>query len=182
MVCLDNVGKVITVGAEWEVAEGPYFVDWVVDSLKKFFLRSCSELGSLGTTWDEAVNKTLRNLPSPGVYILVERESNKMMKVLWWRKKFSSTVLRQKCSSMWHVYMGFPSDLLGNNLPVMGETWVWSLGWEDSLEKRMATQFQYSGLEKNEWIPTPLLHGQRSLAGYSSWDCKEWGMTDQLTL
>ena len=131
---------------------------------------------------DEAVNKTLRNLPSPGVYILVERESNKMMKVLWWRKKFSSTVLRQKCSSMWHVYMGFPSDLVGNNLPVMGETWVWSLGWEDSLEKRMATQFQYSGLEKNEWIPTPLLHGQRSLAGYSSWDCKEWGMTDQLTL
>ena len=25
------------------------------------------------------------------------------------------------------------------NLPVVWETWVWSLGWEDSLEKRMAT-------------------------------------------
>lgn len=37
MVCLENVGKVITVGAEWEVAEGPYFVDWVVDGLKKKF-------------------------------------------------------------------------------------------------------------------------------------------------
>ena len=26
------------------------------------------------------------------------------------------------------------------NLPVMQETWVWSLGQEDSLEKEMATQ------------------------------------------
>ena len=25
------------------------------------------------------------------------------------------------------------------NLPAMWETWVWSLGWEDSLEKEMAT-------------------------------------------
>ena len=25
------------------------------------------------------------------------------------------------------------------NLPAMWETWVWSLGWEDSLEERMAT-------------------------------------------
>ena len=27
----------------------------------------------------------------------------------------------------------------GNNLPVMRETWVRSLGWEDPLEKAMAT-------------------------------------------
>ena len=26
-----------------------------------------------------------------------------------------------------------------NNLPVMQETWVWSLGWEDTLEKGMTT-------------------------------------------
>ena len=25
------------------------------------------------------------------------------------------------------------------NLPAMQDTWVWSLGWEDPLEKRMAT-------------------------------------------
>ena len=25
------------------------------------------------------------------------------------------------------------------NLPAMQETWVWSLGWEDSLEREMAT-------------------------------------------
>ena len=28
---------------------------------------------------------------------------------------------------------------LGRNLPAMQETWVQSLGWEDSLEKEMAT-------------------------------------------
>ena len=28
---------------------------------------------------------------------------------------------------------------LVKNLPAMGETWVWSLGWEDPLEKRKAT-------------------------------------------
>ena len=37
-------------------------------------------------------------------------------------------------------YMGFPgiSDSK-KNLPAMQETWVWSLGWEDSLEKGLAT-------------------------------------------
>ena len=32
-------------------------------------------------------------------------------------------------------------------LPAMWETWVWSLGWEDYLEKEMATHSQYSCLE-----------------------------------
>ena len=59
------------------------------------------------------------------------------------------------------------------NLPPKRETWVWSLGWEDPLEKGMQ--------------PTPVFlpgefHGQRSLEGYSSWSCKELDMTEQLTL
>ena len=33
------------------------------------------------------------------------------------------------------------------NLPALQETWVRSLGWEDSLEMGMATQLQYSCLE-----------------------------------
>ena len=36
---------------------------------------------------------------------------------------------------------------LVNNLPATQETWVQSLGWEDSLEKGMAYPLQYSGLE-----------------------------------
>ena len=35
------------------------------------------------------------------------------------------------------------------NLPVMQETWVWSLGGEDPLEKGMANPLQYSSLENS---------------------------------
>ena len=46
------------------------------------------------------------------------------------------------------------------NLPAKQETWVWSLGREDPLER--------------EWQPTPVflsreLYGQRSLARYDPW-------------
>ena len=46
-----------------------------------------------------------------------------------------------------------------------------TLGWEDPLEKEMAT--------------TPVFlpgksHGQRSLVGYSPRGCKQWDRTDQL--
>ena len=34
---------------------------------------------------------------------------------------------------------GFPSDTEVKNLPTMQETWIPSLGWEDPLEKEMAT-------------------------------------------
>ena len=43
----------------------------------------------------------------------------------------------------------------------MQETQVQSLGWEDPLEKEMATHS--SGLLPGEF------HGQRSLVGYSPW-------------
>ena len=40
---------------------------------------------------------------------------------------------------------------------------------------------------KSEWLPMPVFlpgefHGQRSLAGYSPWGCKELDTTEQLTL
>ena len=41
------------------------------------------------------------------------------------------------------------------NLPAMWETWVWSLGWEDPLEKGMATHSSIL-----DWrIPWTLVHG-----------------------
>ena len=52
------------------------------------------------------------------------------------------------------------------NLPAMQKTWVRSLGQEDPLEKRKATHSS----------------GQRSLVGYSPWDCKESDTTECLTL
>ena len=59
------------------------------------------------------------------------------------------------------------------NLPAMWETWVWSLGWEDSGEGN-GYPLWYSNL-KNP-------HAQRSLAGYTPWDPKELGMTQELSL
>ena len=55
------------------------------------------------------------------------------------------------------------------NLPAMQETWIRSLHPEDPLER--------------EWQPTPVFlpgecRGQRSLAGYSPWACKESDMTE----
>ena len=61
---------------------------------------------------------------------------------------------------------------LVKNPPVVQETWIWSLGWEDPLEKRMAT---HSTLLPGE------SHGKRSLVGYSSWGQKEFDMTEQLS-
>ena len=56
------------------------------------------------------------------------------------------------------------------NLPAMLEAWVLSLGWEDPLEKEMAT------------IPVFLLgksHGHRSLVGYSPWTRKSQTWTER---
>ena len=53
---------------------------------------------------------------------------------------------------------------LVKNPPAMWKTRVQSLGWEDSLEK-------------GKGLPTPVFlpgesYGQRSLIGYSPWDCR----------
>ena len=51
------------------------------------------------------------------------------------------------------------------NQPAMRETWVRSLGWENSLEEGKATH-------------TPVFCPGEFLAGYSPWDHKESDMTD----
>ena len=53
------------------------------------------------------------------------------------------------------------------NPPAVQETWVWSLGWEDPLEKGMATHSS---------------HGQKSVVGYSPCRCKELDTIEWLTL
>ena len=62
---------------------------------------------------------------------------------------------------------------MGKSLPEMQETWVQSLVGKIPWRK--------------EWLPAPVFlpgksHGQRSLAGYSLWGCKESNVTEQLTL
>ena len=57
------------------------------------------------------------------------------------------------------------------NLPAKWETWVHSLGWEDSPGGGHGNPLQYSCLENP--------HGQRSLAGYSPWGRNESDTTEQ---
>ena len=69
-------------------------------------------------------------------------------------------------------FIDFPVAQTVKNLPEMQETRVQSLGWEVPLKK--------------EWQSTPVFlpgefHGQRSLAGYSPWGCKELDLTERLT-
>ena len=59
------------------------------------------------------------------------------------------------------------------DLPAMRETWVPSLGWEDPLEKGMATH--------SVFLPGEF-HGRRSLVGYSPWGRKESDTTERLSL
>ena len=58
------------------------------------------------------------------------------------------------------------------HLSTMWETWVRSLGGEDSLEKEMAT---HSGT-----IAWKIPWTEELGAGYCPWGCKESGMTEQL--
>ena len=55
------------------------------------------------------------------------------------------------------------------HLPTVQKNWVRSLGWEDPLEKGMATQSS---------ILPGKSHGRRSLVGYSPWGHKELDMTE----
>ena len=57
------------------------------------------------------------------------------------------------------------------HLPAMQETWVQSLGWEDPLEKEMATHSSILAWK---------IHGQRSLVSYTPRGSKESDTTERL--
>ena len=79
-----------------------------------------------------------------GVFLLLLRKENG-----YWRKTKSSCHWYQWngpltwswvawMSSLFHAWASLVVQLV-KNLPAVQETWVWSLGWEDPLEKEMAT-------------------------------------------
>ena len=69
------------------------------------------------------------------------------------------------------VVLSFPDGSEGKRLLAVQKTWVQSLGWEDPLEKEMATH--------SVLLPGKS-HGQRRLVGYSPWGCKELDTTERL--
>ena len=68
---------------------------------------------------------------------------------------------------------------LVKNPPAVRETWVWSLGWEDPLEKGKAT---YSSILA--WRIPRTVQSMRSQRDYRVWlsNCKESNTTEQLSL
>ena len=75
----------------------------------------------------------------------------------------------------------------------LGHTWEWNFTVAQIVKNLSAMQetrlntWVRKILWRREWQPTPVLlprdsHGQKSLAGYSLWDCKESDMIEQLTL
>ena len=73
---------------------------------------------------------------------------------------------------LWYSWASLMAQMV-KNLPVTRETWVQSLGWEDSLEESMATHC------RNSCLKNP--HGQRSLEGYSPWGHKESDTAERLS-
>ena len=55
---------------------------------------------------------------------------------------------------MFTIILGLPGDSVVKNLPVMQETRVQFLGWEDPLEKEMAIQFSILA-RRIPWIEEP---------------------------
>ena len=67
--------------------------------------------------------------------------------------------------------LGFPSGSAVKNLPAMQETWIRSLGWEDPLEKEMATHSSVHAW-KIPWTEEP--------GGWQSLGSQESDMTERL--
>ena len=70
-----------------------------------------------------------------------------------------------------HVRASLVAQMV-KRLLAMRETWVQSLGWEDPLEKEMATHSSTPVLLPGKF------HALRSLVGYSPWGCKESHTTE----
>ena len=64
------------------------------------------------------------------------------------------------------------------NLAAMQETQVQPPGWEDPLEKEMATHSSILAW-RIPWTEEP--HGQKSPTDYSPWGCEESDTTERLT-
>ena len=73
------------------------------------------------------------------------------------------------------------------SLSAVQETWVWSLDREDSPGEENGNPLQYSFFFVFCFFFTPVFsrrefHGQRSVAGYCPWGCKESDTTEQISL
>ena len=80
-------------------------------------------------------------------------------------KRWSQSENTPTCGCDWD----FCIAQMVKNPPALQETWVQSLGWEDTLEKEMATHSSILARKS---------HGRRSLVGYSPQGRKESDTTE----
>ena len=81
---------------------------------------------------------------------------------------------RDECQRIGAVFIPSRASLVAQTvkrLPAVRKTWVWSLGWEDPLEKEMAIHFSTLAW-KIPWMEEPV--------GYSPRGCKESDTTEWL--
>ena len=85
----------------------------------------------------------------------------------WWtgRPGMLQLMGSQRVGHDWAIELNWTGGQRVKNLPAMQETWVQSLGWEDPLEKSMATHSSIHSCLENP-------HEQRRLVGYSPWGPK----------
>ena len=77
---------------------------------------------------------------------------NKWAQSLWYKDGVQKVCLSKNNFQKHHSYKRLGASLVAQlvkSLPAMQETWVWSLGWEDPLEKRKGYLLQDSGLENS---------------------------------
>ena len=94
----------------------------------------------------------------------------KLLKTYWIYLVPYSRSLLVVCFIVVSVHGASRVAQLVKNPPVIQETWIWSLGWED---QGHGNSLQYSCPENP--------HGQRSLAGCGPWGRRESDTTEQLS-
>ena len=92
----------------------------------------------------------------------------------WWMTIATETLFQSPFSKYVWVLTGFPGGLVVKHPPAKQETWVWSLGWEDSLEKEMATHSSTLAW-KITWMEEP---GRLHSVGFP----KSWTWLSNFTL
>ena len=99
------------------------------------------------------------------------RQSNCHHAVLWGRQISKNFLLINFLLQYDCIGASLVAQIV-KNLPAMRETWVQSQGWEEPLEKGMATHSSILAW-RIPWAEEP--------GGYSPWGCRELDMTEQLT-
>ena len=126
-------------------------------SLFHRYVHLCYVLDSTCKWYQHGICLSFSDLPSLINSMIISRPIHEML-----QKALSHSYFIAEKYYSW----GFPGGSAVENPPAMQETQVQSLGWEDPLEKEMATH--------SIFLPG-ISHGQKSVVGYSPWGHKRLG-------